>query len=156
MFIQLFAALRQSPCKAPSIFLGPCKKLFLKMLQTFYTCAECQESIYNPICPSCLAREIEVWLNEKNKKSKKADKEIGNKILFEVKAYLGNGLEGGKCIICKRNSDFLCPYCFTKEVFDILKELKVSNGLLEDFFTHFNYDFDHTGYTKEAEEMNIL
>lgn len=156
MLIQLFAALRQSLCKAPSIFLGSCIKLFLKMLQNLYTCAECQESIYNPICPSCLAREIEAWLNEKNRKNKKADKEIGNKILFEIKAFLGNGLQGGKCIICKKHSDFLCPYCFTKEVFDILKEFKANKELLEDFFTHFNYDFDHTGYTKEAEELCIL
>ena len=121
------------------------------MLQNFYTCAECQESIYNPICPSCLAREIESWLNEKG-----SDKKLGTKILFEVKAFLGRGLEGGKCIICKKYSDFLCPYCFTNEVFEILKEFGVKRELFEDFFTHFNYDFDHTGYTKDAEELCLI
>lgn len=99
---------------------------------------------------------MEAWLNEKIEKGNKETEKIGRKILFEIKAYTDYGLKGGKCIICKKYSDFLCPYCFTKEVFEILKEIHASRELLEEFFTHFNYDFDHSGYTKEAEKMCII
>ncbi|MBI5148057.1 hypothetical protein HZA33_00065 [Candidatus Pacearchaeota archaeon] len=120
----------------------------------FQTCAECKESIFNPICPSCLAREIEAWINENSGRIELL--KLKEKLLEAVRAYKKSSLRGGRCIICKKNSDFLCPYCFTKEIFDILKEIKANKELLQDFFIHFNYDFDHKGYYKEAEEMDLL
>ena len=61
-----------------------------------------------------------------------------------------------KCIICKKQRAFLCPYCFTEYVLDLLKKLKISKIILQEFLQFFNYDFEHTGYYKEAEKLGVV
>lgn len=111
-------------------------------------CLSCNESIYNPICPFCLAEEIDIWLEEKRKFSK---------MRKEIEGFLERGKklagESTKCIRCKRGIAFLCPYCFTEYVLSLLKKNKASKKLLREFFDFFNFDFEHTGYYKEMENL---
>ncbi|MEM2478987.1 MAG: hypothetical protein QXS07_02590 [Candidatus Pacearchaeota archaeon] len=113
-------------------------------------CLECKEAIFTPICPECLAKAIEVWMSEclKGKKYEKLRREIRD----EIKASLKLKFPSTKCIKCKGNV-FMCPYCFTERVYKVIKKSKLSKAektlIIENFLTFFNFDFDHTGYSKE-------
>ncbi|PIN77860.1 hypothetical protein COV15_01030 [Candidatus Woesearchaeota archaeon CG10_big_fil_rev_8_21_14_0_10_34_12] len=111
-------------------------------------CLSCNESVYNPVCPFCLAEEIKLWLNEKGNFGK-INKEI-NLFLEETKKLAG---ESTQCITCKRATAFLCPYCFTEHVLNLLKKHKSSRKILREFFEFFNFDFEHTGYYLEMENL---
>jgi len=133
----------------------------VKMLQNnflaserFYECLDCREAIYNPLCPSCLTIQIQAWL------SSYPDKEVNDKILKKLKKYVEktNNLAGDSttCISCRKPQAALCPYCFTNYVFNLLKKMKVNRIILKEFLQFFNYDFDHTGYSKDAEELGVI
>ena len=104
-------------------------------------CFICQEAIFNPICPSCIKKEVLIWL-----KNLKPDLiEELNKYIAPFQNPQNNDIN---CIICKKTTD-TCPYCFTEYVYEWLK-LKHPD-LLESFLMYFNYDFEHTGYSKDVE-----
>ena len=122
--------------------------------ERFYECLECKEAVYNPICPACLALQVEAWL------ASYPYKELRNKILAEIKDYVKktNNLAGKatQCIACRKAKASLCPYCFTNYVFNLLKKMKISKIILKEFLQFFNYDFEHTGYSKEAEKLGVI
>lgn len=122
--------------------------------ERFYECLDCREAISNPLCPSCLALQIEVWL------SSYPDRNITNKILERVKRYVErtNNLAGSssKCVTCGKLRASLCPYCFTNYVFNLLKNMKVNRIILKEFLQFFNYDFEHVGYSKDAERLGVI
>lgn len=103
-------------------------------------CQECGEAIYNPLCPFCISGEVDAWLENKDKDTKKTVKR-------EIKKILGRGehliSESVRCVSCNRNSAFLCPYCFTEILFYRLEENKVSKKLLKEFVVFFDFDFEH-------------
>lgn len=102
---------------------------------------DCGEAIINPICPFCLEKEIEVWLNKKSQKELIIS--IKNKTNNLFKAVKNeNNL---KCILCSKELD-TCPYCYTEFIYELLKKIKPE--LVEEFITYFNYDLEHTGYDK--------
>ena len=111
-------------------------------------CMECKEVIYNPLCPSCLARDIGVWLDKKPKLKAVLEKDM-NKILEQ-----GKHLDSMKCIACNKNSAFLCPYCFTEKIYEKLKEIKAGKKILSEFIVLF--DFEHSGYYKDAEKLGAV
>jgi hypothetical protein len=102
-------------------------------------CFVCQEAIFNPICPSCLKKEVIVWLEKTNPS---LIKEMEESLSF----FRESKQNDVSCILCKRYTD-TCPYCFTEYVYNLLKERHPD--LVESFLTLFNYDFDHTGYSKD-------
>lgn len=127
------------------------------MLKQYYNaaglCRECKEAIFNPLCPRCLSGEINSWLCSypslrilKTKITTKINKLVNNKSFNN----------GNKCAVCKKNSAFLCPYCFTKLVLDELKKEGAPNSVLKEFLQFFNFDFEHTGYSKEAEKLGVF
>jgi len=122
--------------------------------ERFYECLECHEAVYNPICQTCLASQVEAWL------ASYPYKETREKILFKIKEYVRktNNLAGKstECIACRKARASLCPYCFTEHVFNLLKKLKVNRIMLKEFLMFFNYDFEHTGYSKEAERLGVI
>ena len=112
-------------------------------------CLECKEAIFNPICPSCLASQIEAWLAS-------YPSDIRDKIIERIKDYAEKTSriagKSTKCISCKKRKAALCPYCFTAYVFEELKRAKVSRIILKEFVQFFNYDFEHSGYSREFED----
>jgi hypothetical protein len=109
---------------------------------------ECNEGIFNPICPVCIAKQICVW-SEDNGFEKKLKRKI-KRFTDSIKNRFTD--EGVDCAICKNHQTSICPYCFTNKIYSFLQKLGVKRKILEEFLVYFNYDFEHTGYSKDFEE----
>jgi len=122
--------------------------------ERFYECVDCHEAVFNPLCPDCLALQVEAWL------STISSYPLKGKILKRMKDYVRetNNLVGKstKCVSCGQSRASLCPYCFTNYVFALLKCMHAHREILREFLQFFNYDFDHVGYTKDAEELGVI
>lgn len=110
-------------------------------------CMVCNEAIFNPICPSCLVREVRHWI----------DGNISNNIASSVVRFAESlkeefYSEGIQCVICRDNETPVCPYCFTEEIYTFIVESGGGKKFIEEFMTHFNYDFEHEGYEKDFED----
>jgi hypothetical protein len=149
-------------------------------------CLECGEEIFNPLCPKCLAREIDVWLENQQSKIKKSLRiprlksrglfgtfgcsemqrpkgrgfnrisDIKKTVKGEIKKILEVNKEHNytKCILCKRKDVFLCPYCFTERIYNRLKNARINSKILSNFLTLFNFDLEHTGYSKDIQNTD--
>ena len=117
-----------------------------------YLCDICNIAVSNPLCPMCLATEIEAWLTLYPK--------LSVDLLPQIKKYIekcdDKSEESTKCIKCGNNTASVCPYCFTDQVLRELKKLEVNKIILREFFQFFNFDFEHTGYSAEAEELGVI
>ena len=121
--------------------------------ERFYECLECREPVSNPLCPICLSRQINAWLAS-------YPSEIKSKIIKNIQEYIKKthniDSEFVKCIACNKKTASLCPYCFTNHVFNELKKLKVARMILKEFLQFFNYDFEHIGYSRDAERLGVI
>jgi len=119
---------------------------------THFICEVCKEAVINPICPICIATEIEAWLTLYPNLRKEL-----HKLLEKYLERVNNRKEEAtSCIKCKNKRASICPYCFTEHVLSELKRLDVNHIILKEFFEFFNFDFNHTGYSKEAEELGVI
>ena len=121
---------------------------------------KCGEAIFNLLCPNCIAKEIEIWMNEINL-AKKIKEKIRNeikKLLINDKYCVVEAFE--KCVVCNKPTTNYCPYCFTEIVYSVIKKnvknVSERKKILKSYFTYFNFDFEHTGYTKEMEKLGML
>ncbi|MBR9705228.1 hypothetical protein GOV12_07485 [Candidatus Pacearchaeota archaeon] len=115
-------------------------------------CDVCSMAVTNPICPNCLTEEFKAWLTLYPDLKKQVMPKLRRYLMWlEERLY-----EGTLCIKCRQTSAAVCPYCFTEYVFMELKKLEVSKIVLTEFFEFFNFDFDHTGYSKEAEKLGVI
>lgn len=106
-------------------------------------CIGCGEAITNPVCPSCLDRNISEW-------SAMNGVTIGVKPLRKDLGY--TDVDGTRCIKCGDNMHF-CPYCYTEDVLVWLQYNKP--GLVDEFMRFFNFDLGGHGYSK-CKEFNSL
>ena len=93
-------------------------------------CVVCEQVITNPLCVDCLGEEIKSWLVEKGKSSsiiKRLD-------LFTQSLHSS---EGVSCVHCKGKTR-VCPSCYTKEVYELLKE-ELTREELEEYDLYFNF-----------------
>ena len=120
--------------------------------ETHYICDVCSEAVTNPICPFCLATEVDAWLTL----YPNLRKELKPKIELYLKKIHAKIFESTTCIKCSGKRASVCPYCFTKFVFEELENISANRMILKEFFEFFNFDFEHTGYTKEFEEMGVI
>lgn len=86
-------------------------------------CMECMEGITNPICPECLAMEMEIW----NKKLKP---------IITVPNYTTYNSKNVRCLFCGKIMD-ICAHCFSRSMYELIKEKYPD--LAEDFIDTFNY-----------------
>ena len=89
-------------------------------------CVLCKEPVTNPVCQDCLAEAIEQWLHESA-----PEKIDGLRNETEVLAYA----HGVKCIRCKHEFA-VCTYCYTKHIFNWLR----NSELQLEFLEYFNFD----------------
>jgi hypothetical protein len=118
-----------------------------------FMCDVCSEAVINPLCPFCLTLEVEAWLT--------LYPDLKHELLPKIKKYLSSKVYNlstpfTKCIKCKHHSAFICPYCFTEHVLIFLKDSNTNKIVLKEFFEFFNFDFDHNGYTIEAEKLGVV
>ena len=116
------------------------------MIKEMVLCSECYQPLSNPICGDCLAREIVAWLEEKkiNEKTKKIISD-DLKNVFNKCEELESRV---RCIICGKESVFICTYCLTRSFFLTLKKFEISRTIQEDFLSIFSYwkwyeNFEH-------------
>lgn len=102
-------------------------------------CVQCEEVITNPLCPVCLQKGVQQWLGDEH-----------NDVLSrEVSLMTDNALGETPCIRCGSPMG-LCVYCYTKDVFDLVKRYPV---LLRSYLSYFNFDLHHLGWEREAREI---
>ena len=129
------------------------KKIYSDAFEPQFLCDVCSEAVTNPICPSCLSTEVEAWLT--------LYPNLRNELLPKLRTYLNHiessiPLEATSCIKCNDSRASVCPYCFTNHVLGELKRINANKIILKEFLEFFNFDFDHTGYSTEAEELGII
>jgi len=120
-------------------------------LGSFYDCERCLEPITHPICHDCLGKQISEWLSFYPSVNRKMIKKIKNYII-EVN---NSAVSGIKCMACNTKNASLCPYCFTEEIFNMLKKNKIDKMIIMDFLSTFNFDLKHEGYIAEAAKEGL-
>ncbi|MFA5174368.1 MAG: hypothetical protein WC438_04265 [Candidatus Pacearchaeota archaeon] len=121
-------------------------------LESYYGCSLCHEPVSNPICPSCITAQIEAWLTIYPNYH-----QLRAKLMPKVNKFLRKNLEyGAMCIKCNEKRASVCPYCFTEFVLNELREMNVNKTVLKEFLIFFNFDLEHKGYYKEAEELGEI
>lgn len=102
-------------------------------------CVMCEEPITNPICPACLQEGVRQWLLEQRQE------ELADEVDELTRNVFANSGETF-CIKCD-NSMALCAYCYTNEVFGLIKQ---HPRLVKNYLSYFNFDLDHLGWEEEA------
>ncbi len=115
-------------------------------------CLNCYEAIYNPICPECIFKGFSNWILKFPKVEERIIDEIK---LFILKCRIFNNISQ-KCIACNNYNVYICPYCFTEYLYNQLKKAKARKEILSEFLFMFNFDFEHTGYYKEGEQLGVF
>ncbi|MBD3253027.1 hypothetical protein GF386_04810 [Candidatus Pacearchaeota archaeon] len=117
-----------------------------------FMCGICSEAVINPICPFCLRNEVDAWLTLYPNMRKELMPKL-DKFLDRIKWRAG---EATRCIKCGNKRAAICPYCFTEHVLNELKKLSANSIIIKEFFQFFNFDLHKTGYSKEAEKMEVM
>jgi hypothetical protein len=123
--------------------------------EIYFDCLNCGEAIYNPICPRCLFKAFEQWAQKYP--------QIRRKIIPKIKSFLKKHEDFEKnsqqCIICRKKSAYICPYCFTEFILNILKQEKINEKEIKDYLEFFDFDLGdfngHWGYYKEEQDIGI-
>ena len=116
-------------------------------------CVVCNEPITNPICAACLSEEVRQWLGEKGQDA--LARAVGD--MTRAIAIGGDHSRASRkrwcwshattrCILCNSRMH-LCAYCYTGEVFELVKE---QTHLVEEFLTFCSFDLGHMGWEQEA------
>jgi hypothetical protein len=90
-------------------------------------CVLCREPVTNPVCHECLAEAIAQWVAEK------VPERIED-FWRETRAL--DGAHGVRCVHC-RSPVGVCTYCYTREIFNWLRDGKLQFSFVE----YFNFDF---------------
>lgn len=119
--------------------------------ETFYDCPSCSEAITNPLCHDCLGKSVAKWLE--------FYPSVRKKLLTKLKHYVSevnnDALGAINCVACSKKKAALCPYCFSEGFFEILKRNNIDKNVIGDFLTLFDFDAEHKGYIKDAQEQGI-
>jgi hypothetical protein len=108
-------------------------------------CLSCGEDIRHPICPSCIAKGFNQWI-EKFPEHEKIIEDL-NMFISRHKKIKG---KSKSCVSCG-GEVHVCPYCFTSYLYKLIKEAKMGVKAMSEFLFLFNFDFEHKGYYKDRE-----
>jgi len=113
---------------------------FYSNVGAFYECEICHESITNPICPECLTKEIDIWSTN----YPRLRRELVPKLKKYLKKLKRQAKEITGCIQCKKSEFSICPFCFARQVLNILEDIEANRIIKKEFLQFFNYGFkDH-------------
>src|SRR3989344_2460395 len=95
-------------------------------------CLSCGESIVHPLCPCCVSKGFRQWVkNLPEKESKKILKRL-NRFHKDHIYYDG---KSKRCVSCNEFKTYLCPYCFTSFLHEVLKIYGVPIFLSRQYIT---------------------
>lgn len=112
-------------------------------------CVQCTEQITNPLSPERLTEQVTTWLGETRPELAKVFAEASEK--FKISTLHANDY----CIVTRKNMS-LCAYCFTEHIFHWLVSQDLSDTLMAEFVTFFNYDVTGKGYRQVARDLGYL
>jgi hypothetical protein len=93
------------------------------------SCVICEYSITDPICRDCYIKQTTILLNDL-----KINHMINNIISNKIKKVFSlETINNTKCILCKENNVTMCRYCFSVILIRILRELNLTEDLIENF-----------------------
>jgi len=119
------------------------------------SCVNCNYSITEPLCASCVIKEVKVWFYEKriaqnivsivNKKLNHLLKRVDllNYVLSPFEDIKEESIM--KCIKCKNGMHLMCLYCVINQASQIVKSNLNSKIMMESFEESFNtnlYDYE--------------
>lgn len=110
-------------------------------------CLSCGENIRHPLCPDCIAKAFEQWIQ----KFPDEQREIKLKLKTFMSHHDSIKGKSKRCVSCGKNRTHICPYCFTEYLHSLVKEAGVGVRAMSEFLFIFNFDFEHRGYFKELE-----
>ena len=106
-------------------------------------CLSCGENIQHPLCPNCIAKAFDQWI-QKFPEHKKIKGELNTFMKHH------NHIKGKSNSRVTCNGDVhICPYCFTNYLYKLIKEAGMGVRAMSEFLFLFNFDFNHKGYSKE-------
>ena len=109
-------------------------------------CLSCGRDIQHPICPNCIAEAFNQWVKKFPEHQK-----IRNKLNVFMLQHNRISGKAKTCISCGRDRANICPYCFTKYLYGLIKETGLGVRAMSEFLFIFNFDFSHNGYSQELE-----
>lgn len=112
-------------------------------------CVQCTEQITNPLSPQRLTEQVTTWLGE-------ARPELAKAFAVEADKLIHNTADADDFCIVNRNEMSLCAYCFTEHIFHWLVNQDLTNELMADYVTFFNYDVTDKGYRQVARDLGYI
>jgi len=121
-------------------------------IQTYNTteqhknCLSCSNTIITPLCPHCIAKEFKEWV--------KSYPELEKDTIHKLDHFIKNSQKdlGASCIKCNKKV-YICVYCITEYLYQLIKEAGAGPKILAEFLFMFNFDFKRTGYIHELEAL---
>ncbi len=118
------------------------KNSYSNVVETFYDCEICHEPITNPLCPSCLTAEINIWSTY----YPNLRKELIPRLESYLKKLKKQAKETIQCIKCNESGFSICPFCFARRVLNELEKMNVSKQIKKEFLQFFNYGHELEEY----------
>jgi hypothetical protein len=112
-------------------------------------CVACDEQITNPLCAACLGDGIVQWLRERSHSELATDvRALTGQVAISAARKHRKHFRHGPiwCVACGAGMK-LCTYCYTRDVFDLIKR---EQSLVSEFLRFWNFDLDHMGWEQEA------
>ena len=110
-------------------------------------CLSCGEDITHPICPECLSIAFLQWIKKFDKDVSKTEEKI-NDFLKHHRLIIG---KSKVCVSCKKPHTHICPNCFSKYLYELVKEAHLGINAITEFLFIFNFDFKEKTFQKELE-----
>lgn len=112
-------------------------------------CVICEEQITNPLGPQRLQEQVATWLHESRPEL------LSN--FFEASQEIMPLEESGEdvCIV-KGNKMNICAYCYTEHILKWLLSTKPDWNTIKEYFTYFDYDAEHLGYSRNVEAKGYV
>ncbi len=111
------------------------QKNSLAFEQQFH-CDICGEVVTTPLCPVCIAEEVEAW------STLYAD--VKKDLMPKLEAYLKKIreplIEATQCLKCKKKRASICPFCFTDYILGQLKKLGTNYQIITEFLEFFDFE----------------
>ena len=116
------------------------------IIENHHDCISCANVIVNPLCPHCISRGFSEWIKSHPELQKETSKKLRHFIHKSEKTI------GEQCAVCG-NKVYLCVYCFTDYLYQLIKEAGAGPTVLTEFLFMFNFDFKKVGYIHELEAL---
>ena len=88
-------------------------------------CVVCNYTITNPVCTSCLEKEVVCWAADHNENLAKV-------LLNFNKIFPNKFEENTRCIVCGDNMN-ICPHCYCKDVSEMIDDDLLKDTFIETF-----------------------